>query len=214
VCLTTANTYSQISIMAGASNTGASVRRVWFITGAASGFGLEILKLVLSGGEAAVATYRPSPSLPASLTSLQRELPSSRQSDFLILPCDVSSSPEIVETFSKAISHFGRLDVVFNNAGYALLGEVEATPEDKARELFDVNFWGMVNVSREAVRIFREVNPTSGAIGGRLLNVSSGAGLVPSPAIAYYSASKHAMEAFTEGLSKEMDPAWNTKVQA
>jgi len=198
--------------MSGVSNTGATGRRVWFITGAASGFGLEILKIVLSGGEPAVATCRPSSSLPASLTSLQRELPSSRQSDLLILPCDISSSAQIVETFSKAISHFGRLDVVFNGAGYCLLGEAEATPEDKARKLFDVNFWGMVNVSKEAVRVFREVNPTTGVIGGRLLNVSSRAGLVPRPAIAYYSASKHATEAFTESLSKEMDPAWNIKI--
>ncbi|KAI3600467.1 NAD(P)-bindingprotein [Moniliophthora roreri] len=175
--------------------------RVWLITGASSGFGLEITKLALRNGDIAIATYRSS-SEPPILASL-------KSSKLLLLRCDVTSSTDVNQVFSTAEKTFGRIDVVFNNAGITLLGEIEGTPEDKAREMFDVNFWGMSHISREAVRVFRDVNRVKG---GRLLNVSSGAGVVPNAGIGYYSASKHALEGFTEALAKEMDPAWNIKI--
>jgi len=67
---------------------------------------------------------------------------------------DVSKPQDITDAFAQAEIHFGRIDVVFNNAGYAIMGEVEGTPDDQARALFEVNFWGAVNVSKEAVRFF------------------------------------------------------------
>ena len=75
---------------------------------------------------------------------------------------------------------------MFNNAGYGICAEAESTPNDAARKMFDVNFWGAANVSREAVRVFREVNGHEK--GGWLLNVSSGAGLMGLPASSYYCA--------------------------
>jgi NAD(P)-dependent dehydrogenase (short-subunit alcohol dehydrogenase family) len=91
-----------------------------------------------------------------------------------------------MNAFSKGIEKFGRIDIVFNNAGFGILAEIESTPENEARRLFDVNFWGAANVSREAVRVFREVNPPG--IGGWLLNMSSGAGFLGLPASGYYAA--------------------------
>ncbi len=69
-----------------------------------------------------------------------------------------------------------------------MLAEVEGTPEEQARAMFDVNFWGATNVSREAVKFFREVNKPTG---GRLINVSSIVGLKVAPALGYYTATKH-----------------------
>ncbi|KAI3600515.1 NAD(P)-bindingprotein [Moniliophthora roreri] len=190
--------------MSNSTSTSSRQPRVWLITGASSGFGLEITKSVLEHGDIAVATYRSSTE-PPTLSSLKPSF----ESKLLLLRCDVTSPTDIKNAFSTAETTFGRIDVVFNNAAITLLGEVEGTPEDKAREMFNINFWGMSQVSREAVRVFRDVNRVKG---GRLLNVGSRAGIVPNGGLAYYSASKHALEGFTEALGKEMDPAWNIKI--
>ncbi|KAF5348467.1 hypothetical protein D9756_009538 [Leucocoprinus leucothites] len=195
----------------------ASSQCVWLITGGSSGFGFEVAKQVLQNGGMAAATYRPLAGnpLPPTLSSLQSSLPPSQVSNLLLLPCDITSPSQINAAFTATHTRFGRIDVVLNNAGCAILGEIEGTPEDQARKMFDVNFWGMCNVSKEAVKVFREVNgteSTGGKIGGMLLNVSSGAGVVPNAGIGYYCASKHALEGFTEALTKELDPAWNIKI--
>ena len=87
--------------------------------------------------------------------------------------------------FAQAIEKFGRIDIVYNNAGYAALGEIEGTTDDVARAMFEVNFWGSTNVAREAVRIFRDVNTPQG---GRLIQASSGNGIQGRPAVGYYGA--------------------------
>jgi NAD(P)-dependent dehydrogenase (short-subunit alcohol dehydrogenase family) len=121
-------------------------------------------------------------------TPLQEEF-SSIQYDpkrLLVVRCDVTDEDSIREAFDRTIDTFGRCDVVFNGAAYAIFAEVESTPEDAARTMFDVNFWGAANVSREAIRVFRDVNPPGE--GGRLLNVSSAGGFTGLPTFAYYSA--------------------------
>ncbi|KAJ7487806.1 NAD-P-binding protein [Mycena latifolia] len=174
--------------------------RVWLITGASSGFGRVVTEEVLANGEIAVATLR----TPAMLDDLAAANP-----DRLVVKCDVTKPDDIISAFAAAIDKFGRVDVVFNNAGYGIIAEVEATPEDAARTMFDVNFWGAAAVSKEAVRVFRDVNP--GNSGGRLLNVTSSAGLSGTAIVGMYSASKHALEGLTESLHLEMNPAWNIK---
>ncbi|KAJ7677743.1 hypothetical protein DFH06DRAFT_1167070 [Mycena polygramma] len=180
----------------------AAAPRVWLITGASSGFGRAMTEVVLAEGEIAVATLR----TPADL----HELAAAHPDRLVLVKCDVTKPDDIISAFSCAIEKFGRVDVVFNNAGYAIAGEVEATPDDAARALFDVNFWGAVAVSKEAVRVFRDVNPENA--GGRLLNVSSAAGLGGVPILGIYSASKHALEGFTDSLRQEMNPSWNIKI--
>ena len=83
---------------------------------------------------------------------------------------------------------FGRVDVVLNNAGVSLGAEIEGTPEELARKMFETNFWGAANVSREAVRFFRDENPKGE--GGRLLTIGSYAGMAPFGGLGYYSATK------------------------
>ena len=109
----------------------------------------------------------------------------------LPLALDVTKPQEIIDAFAVAKETFGRIDIVVNNAGRGALGEVEAAVDEDVRALFETNFWGVANVSREAVRFFREVNPAG--VGGRLLQMGSGGGLQGTGAMPYYSASKFGM---------------------
>lgn len=112
----------------------------------------------------------------------------------LILKLDVSKPDDIKDAFRTAEIRFGRIDVVYNNAGCSLMGELESAPEEDARKMFDVNFWGAINVAREAIRFFRDVNKPQG---GRLWSVTSAAGLFPLPAFGHYCASKFGMPEHT-----------------
>ncbi|KIK53007.1 hypothetical protein GYMLUDRAFT_88498 [Collybiopsis luxurians FD-317 M1] len=174
--------------------------RVWLITGATAGFGRAVAEVALSQGEIVSATGR-------NLEALQ-DLKNIYGADkLLISPCDVTSNQQIVNAFAATITQFSHLDVVLHCPGYAVIGEIESTPEEVARKLFEVNFWGTAAVCREAVRVFREQGS-----GGRLLTMSSVAGYMGLPALGYYSASKHAIEGMVESLAKEMIPQWNIKI--
>jgi NAD(P)-dependent dehydrogenase (short-subunit alcohol dehydrogenase family) len=138
-----------------------------------------MVELLLKKGDKVAATLRN----PDDLTDLAAEYPTSQ---LVIVKLDVSHRSDISPAFEKARQAFGRIDVVFNNAGQMVVGEVESLSEEVARKLFDVNFWGAANVTREAVRFFRDVNSPPG---GSLLQVSSQAGIVACPAMGFYSAS-------------------------
>ncbi|KAF8993002.1 NAD(P)-binding protein [Cyathus striatus] len=172
-----------------------SIPKVWFITGASSGLGLSVLNHVLSKGDIAVATLRK----PDVLADLATQYKNTQ----LVLP------DEIKAAFAFAHKKFGRIDVVYSNAGYATLGEVEGTDDKDARNMFEANFWGSANVLREAIRFFREVNKPAG---GRFLQASSIAGVSGMGALGYYSASKFAIEGLVEGISKEIHSSWNIKI--
>ncbi|KAJ8488248.1 hypothetical protein ONZ45_g14016 [Pleurotus djamor] len=179
--------------------------RVWLITGASTGFGRLTTELVLEKGEIAVATAR-------KLDTLQDLAAKYPSSQLLLVKVDVTKKEDVTAAFKAAVDKFGRVDVVFNNAGVALLAEVEVQEqEEQARWLFEVNFWGAGRVAAEAVRVFRDVNPAGE--GGILLNVSSGLGQVGWVGGGYYAASKHALEGLTESLVMELDPKWNIKVK-
>ncbi len=107
----------------------------------------------------------------------------------LVVKTDVTQPQDVSEAFARAKDAFGRIDVVFNNAGYTHLGEVESVQDADARALFDTNFWGAVSVTREAVKFFRESNPLGA--GGRLLQMSSMYGIAGILCSAFYVASKH-----------------------
>ena len=143
--------------------------------------GRAMTERVLSQGDIAVATLRK----PAVLADLTQRYPKER---LLVVKLDVTNKGEIKSAFAAASTAFGRVDVVFNNAGYSVLGELESVPEETARKLFDTNFWGALNVALEAVRVFRDENKPRG---GRLINNSSVLGIMTAPAIGIYSASKH-----------------------
>ncbi|KAI1793783.1 NAD(P)-binding protein [Ganoderma leucocontextum] len=181
-----------------------SSARVWFITGASSGFGLEMARCALAHGDRVVATLRK----PEVLTDFASKYTSKQ---LLVLRLDVTKTVEIKDAFAKVKEVFGRVDVVFNNAGYIFTGELEGVPDEPARALFDVNFWGAAHVSQEAVRFFRDENKPQG---GRLIQNSAIAGVAAAPTMGFYCAAKHALEGFTETLRKELDAAWNIKISS
>ena len=151
------------------------------VTGTSTGIGRNMAELLLSKGDIVVATARK----PEVLNDLKARYPPSQ---LLTLKLDVDSTQEIKDAFTQAKAAFGRIDVVFNNAGWLILGEIEATPEEEARKLFQTNFWGATNVSREAVKFFREDNKPSG---GLLITNSSVVGVAAFPGCGYYVATKH-----------------------
>lgn len=140
-----------------------------------------MVRFALSHGEKVVATLRK----PSVLAELASQYPSSQ---LVVVKLDVSNHEEIKDAFRKAKKAFGRVDIVFNNAGYGVLGEAEGTPDDRARPMFDVNFWGAAHVSQEAVRFFREENQPQG---GHLVQNSATTGFASHPIMAFYGASKH-----------------------
>lgn len=140
------------------------------------------METALANGDNVVATLRK----PEVLKELQDRTPADR---LVVLKLDVTKEDEILNAFTKAKEKFGRVDVVYNNAGFSTATVVEATPDDAARTLFETNFWGSTRVSQEAVRFFREENPKSA--GGRLIVISSIAGLNAYAGVGFYSATKY-----------------------
>lgn len=173
------------------------------VTGCSSGIGEALAQYVAKTSNRVVATARN----PASLSNI----PDS--SNVLKLPLDVTSIASIESALSATLSHFQRLDVVINNAGYALTGDTEAAGDAEARALMDTNFWGMVDVTKRTLGIMREENVKNGGQqGGVILNVSSMGGWFGFPAASFYHASKFAMEGWTEAVAKELPVDWNSKL--
>lgn len=176
-----------------------AAKDVWFITGCSSGLGKALAKHVSEAGCPLAATARK----PETLAYLPDD------ANVLKLALDVTSRDQVDDAIKTAVNRFGRLDVVVNNAGYGLTGDTEVITDADARAQLETNFWGVVNVTKAALPIVREVNPPG--IGGLFMQISSVGGRACYPGGAFYHASKFALEGFTDALSKEMNPAWNIK---
>ncbi|KAI0097818.1 retinol dehydrogenase 8 [Nemania sp. FL0031] len=174
---------------------------VWFITGCSSGIGAALAtRLATQTKNRVVATARQVSTLSYLADDAE---------NVLKVALDVTSNEAIDAAFKKALERFGRVDVFVNNAGYTVMGDTEASTGQEARELFDTNFWGAVEVTKRALGVLRDENPKTGQQGGVILFVSSMGGFVTTPGGAYYHASKFAMEGFAESVSKELNPGWN-----
>jgi NAD(P)-dependent dehydrogenase (short-subunit alcohol dehydrogenase family) len=136
---------------------------------------------VLKHGGSVVATLR----TPSVLDYLKDQYSSSQ---LLILQLDVANTQQVASVFEQAIEVFGRVDVVFNNAGIGICAELEAAPDHRNREVMEVNFWGALAVSQCAVQCFRDKNPPG--LGGRLIQSSSYSGIQSTPGFGIYCASK------------------------
>ena len=164
--------------------------KVWFITGASRGFGRIWAEAALRRGDRVAASARN----PASLADLKKGYGDA----VLPLALDVTDSEQVTEVVEQAHRHFGRLDVVLNNAGYALVGAVEEAAEVAIRAEFETNFFGALHVIQAALPLLREQGS------GHILAVSSVSGIVASPIVGFYNASKWALEALHESLAQEV----------
>ncbi|KAF2157758.1 NAD(P)-binding protein [Myriangium duriaei CBS 260.36] len=175
--------------------------RVFLVTGTSTGFGYELVKKIIAEGDHVVATARDSSKLSFENTSSK---------NFLAVDLDVTKQDSIDKAFSKALDHFKRIDVVVNNAGYGLSGPFETLEDHQLRTQMEVNFFGLLNVTRTALETMRDKNSPQG---GLIQQVTSIGGQRGVPSFSIYCASKWAVEGFTEALSHEIKPEWNIHVQ-
>ena len=164
---------------------------VWFITGASKGLGLTLVKKLLKENKRVAATSR-------SLQSLIDQL-GEVTDNFLPLEMDLTDDQNVQQAISKSISHFGHIDVMVNNAGYALIGTLEELSDQEIRKNFDVNVFGSLNVIRHMASHFRKQQS------GHIFNISSIGGYVGNfPGFGIYCATKFSVAGFTEALAVEM----------
>ena len=168
------------------------MQKTWFITGATRGFGLEIARAALSAGDCVVATGRKKAALVSSLGA-----DSDRQ---LAVELDVADAAQAQNAVKAALDKFAGIDVLVNNAGYGHLGFFEENNLDDVRTQFATNVLGVFNVTWAALPVMRAARR------GLIYNMSSVAGIRGNEFTSLYSASKFAVEGFSESLAKELAP--------
>lgn len=170
--------------------TSGTSNKVWFITGASRGFGHVWAEAALKRGDKVAATARKLESI-ADLKEKYGE-------NVLTLALDVTQPEQVKTAIAQAHAHFGRLDIVFNNAGYSLVGTIEEASADDIRALYETNVIGPVSVIQAALPLLRKQG------NGHILGTSSNLGHVTLPVIGYYCSSKWAFEAIHESLAAEV----------
>jgi NAD(P)-dependent dehydrogenase (short-subunit alcohol dehydrogenase family) len=165
--------------------------KVWYVTGASQGFGLALVKQLLAAGYRVAATSR-------STGDLQAAAGVEDRSRFLPLKVDLTSADAIRQSIGQTVATFGAIDVVVNNAGYGMEGTVEELDLKKMRDIFDINVFATINVTKYALPYLRRQRS------GHFINISSVAGFVGAPGWSIYSATKSAVIAFSEVLALDV----------
>lgn len=164
--------------------------RVWFITGTSTGFGRALAEAVLEHGDRLVATARDT----STIVDLARAYPKQAR----VLELDVTDREQVRSVIEEAVSEFGRLDVVVNNAGYALRGALEELPEEEMRAQFETNVFGVLNVTRTVLPYLRHQRS------GHIVQISSVGGVVSTVGGGIYAGTKFSVEGVSEALAKEV----------
>ena len=167
-------------------------QKTWFITGASKGFGFEIAKAALGAGDRVVATVRSNAS--AFYASLNED------AKLFVVEMDVTRESDVKDAVGKAIDHFGKLDIIVNNAGYGIVGAIEEVSDAEARKQYDTNVFGVLNVLRATLPSLRKQGS------GHIINVSSLFAFDPLAGWALYGSTKNAVEGISQGLAKELEP--------
>lgn len=158
-------------------------RGVALVTGASSGIGLATAQSLAKAGYRVFGTSRKPVSGPPGIT---------------MLVCDVTDEASVASAVSEIVGRAGRIDLVVNNAGVGLLGGAEESSIAQAQRLFDVNVFGVARIVNAVLPVMR------GQKSGRIVNMSSILGLIPSPFNAFYASTKHAIEGYSESLDHEV----------
>jgi NAD(P)-dependent dehydrogenase (short-subunit alcohol dehydrogenase family) len=182
------------------NSTNSHADKVWFITGASTGFGRLLAEEVLKAGGRVIATARK----PEQIADLVQQYPETARAFAL----DVTKPAQIEAVAKDAIAAFGRgseersggIDVLVNNAGYGIAGGIEEADEQEFLPVFETDVLGLIRVTRAFLPQFRQQRS------GHIVNLSSVAGLVGGAGWGYYNASKFAVEGFSEALAQELAP--------
>lgn len=166
--------------------------RTWFITGISSGFGRLMAEQLLEQGERVAGTARN----PDSLTDLQNR----HGAKLWLASLDVTDTPAIRRVVDQAFAHFGRIDVIVNNAGYGLVGAAEELTDEQIAHQLNTNVTGSIQVVRAALPHLRAQGD------GRLMQISSMGGQWAMPGLSLYHASKWAVEGFFESTMLDIAP--------
>lgn len=166
--------------------------RTWLITGCDKGMGRAIAEAALRNGDRVAATVLD----PSGTSSLVAQFPGQCRSFHL----DVRRPEQAQQVVAETLREFGGIDVLVNNAGFGLVGAAEETSVEEYTRLFQVNFFGLVEVTRAVLPSMRERRR------GHVINISSLVGFVGFSGMALYSASKFAVEGYSESLAREVAP--------
>ena len=164
--------------------------KTWLVTGSSRGLGRALCNAVLDSGDNLLATARD----PEALAGLGE----GRPGQLLTAPLDVTNSAQAEAAVAAAIGHFGRIDVLVNNAGYGDVGSIEDTALASFRAQIETNLFGTIIMTKAAIPAMREQRS------GHIIQMSSVGGRLGAPGRAPYSAAKWAVEGFSEVLAKEM----------
>ncbi|OKH33791.1 short-chain dehydrogenase/reductase [Calothrix sp. HK-06] len=165
--------------------------KVWLITGCSTGFGRALAEAVLKKGDYLLATARK----PEQLRALIEQYPETAKAVHL----DVTSSQDIQAAVDTAITTFGRIDVLVNNAGHGLIAALEEVSDVDIHQYFETNFFGALRLMRTVLPVMRQQGS------GHIVNMSSTAGLVGFGGSSLYCGTKFALEGTSEALASEVE---------
>ena len=166
--------------------------KVWLITGCSTGFGRAFATRALEAGySVAVASRKKS-----DIEDIVSKFPETS----LAVTLDVTKPTEIQSAVKATIERFGQIDVLINNAGIGYFGAIEESEEAEVRRMFEINFFGLANLTKEVLPLMRSQKS------GHIINVASIGGLYSFPALGFYNATKYAVDGYSEALSKEVAP--------
>jgi NAD(P)-dependent dehydrogenase (short-subunit alcohol dehydrogenase family) len=168
------------------------MERIWFITGSSRGLGRSLTEAVLAKGDKVAATARK----PEQLQDLADKYPGK----ILLLKLDVTDYNEIDKAVANAINHFGRINVLVNNAGFGITGAVEAYTDEQVRSQLETNLNAPIAITRAVLPYMRKQGS------GHILQISSVGGRVGSGGVSIYQAAKFGLSGFSEGLAVEVAP--------
>jgi NAD(P)-dependent dehydrogenase (short-subunit alcohol dehydrogenase family) len=166
-------------------------KRIWFITGAGRGMGVDIAKAALSAGNVVVATARSADTVRTSL---------GEHGNLLAVELDITDTASAEAAVRAAVERFGRIDVLVNNAGNFYAGYFEEISPEQMRAQIETNLFGPMNITRAVLPVMRQHRS------GHVVTISSTAGLIGQEFVAAYAASKFGVEGWMESLRFDVDP--------
>jgi len=166
--------------------------KIWFITGSSRGLGRSLTEAVLASGDKVAATARNTDTL--------KDLVEKYPGQIYSIALDVNNYKQVHQSVADTVAHFGRIDVLVNNAGFGIVGAAEAFTDEQVRSQLETNLYAPIEITRAVLPYMRKQRS------GRILQISSIGGRVGNPGVAIYQAAKFGLSGFSEVLAKEVAP--------